>query len=81
MHEDCKEYFEKISEYLDGELDGTLCEKIEHHLQDCPECRECIDSLKKTIRLCRDLPRKKIPRDAQIRLRDALKKVFETEIR
>ena len=78
MHEDCKAYFEKISEYLDGELDGTLCEKIETHLIECPECQDCFDSLKKTIGLCKKVPRDEIPRDVQKRIREALKSLLSS---
>ena len=40
MREDCKKDFEKLSEYLDGELDDDACREIERHFRDCPECRE-----------------------------------------
>ena len=42
MKEDCKKYFERISEYLDGELDDEICREIEAHLKECTECRECL---------------------------------------
>ena len=73
MHEDCKEYFERISEYLDGELDGSLCEKIERHLRACPECRDCIESLKKTVGLCKKIPPEQVPREVRKRLRETLR--------
>ena len=73
MHEDCKEYFERISEYLDGELDLGTCEKIESHLRDCPECEDCFGSLKKSVKLCKGLPREEIPEDMRERLRAALR--------
>ena len=73
MHEDCKEYFEKISEYLDKELDDEILnEKIAHHLRECPACRDCFDSLRKTIDLCRRASRTKMPADAKIRLKNVL---------
>ena len=73
MHKGCKEYFERISEYLDGELDGNLCEKIEQHLRECPECRGCIESLKKTVGLCKKIPSDQIPPEVRARLRATLK--------
>ena len=73
MHEDCKKYFERISEYLDGELDGSLCEKIDRHLRDCPECRDCLDSLKETIGLCKNMPHEQVPPEVRKRLRETLK--------
>ena len=77
MHEDCKEYFEKISEYLDKELDDDiLYEKIEHHLRECPACRDCFDSLRKTIDLCRRASRTKMPAEAKIRLKATLTQIM-----
>ena len=54
MSKNCRKHFHRISEYLDGELDKRICEEIEMHIRNCRECRECIDSLRDTIRLCRE---------------------------
>ena len=72
MRRDCKEYFEKISEYLDGELDSVTCKKIEAHLQECPESRNCLDSLRTTVKICKEYPFEKIPEDVRQRLRTTL---------
>ena len=72
MHDDCKKYFERISEYLDGELDSHTCEKIGAHLRECPECQNCFDSLKKSVALCKEYPNEKIPEEIRDRLRQAL---------
>ena len=77
MHEDCREYFEKISEYLDKELDDDiLYEKIADHLRECPACRDCFDSLRKTIDLCRRASRTKMPAEAKIRLKATLTQIM-----
>ncbi|MBN2124438.1 MAG: zf-HC2 domain-containing protein [Deltaproteobacteria bacterium] len=73
MHEDCKTLFEKISGYLDGELDTATCEEIEVHLQECPECAKCFESLKKTVSLCKKFPQEKVPMEVRKRLRAALR--------
>ena len=72
MHEDCKELFEKISEYLDGEADQITCEKIEEHIRECPECQTCFESLKKSVALCKELPNEEVPIETKQRLRAAL---------
>jgi anti-sigma factor (TIGR02949 family) len=76
MKEDCKKYFERISEYLDGELDNEICDEIETHLKECPECRECLDSLKKTIQLCKEAGKEAIPSDIRERLRSNLRQLL-----
>jgi len=76
MTEDCKRNFERISEYLDGELDTNTCQQIEQHLKDCPECQDCFEALKKTIDLCRKSAPGEIPDDIRKRLRSKLRDCF-----
>jgi anti-sigma factor RsiW len=47
----CKEYLEKISAYIDGELDPQLCQILEEHLKGCDNCTIIFNTLKKTIEL------------------------------
>ena len=72
MHEECRGYFEKISEFLDDELEDDICEKIKKHLHDCPECQNCFGSLKKTVALFHDYPREEVPEEVRKRLRNKL---------
>ncbi len=50
----CREIFERLSEYIDGELDAKLCECLDEHLQDCEPCLRFIATLRKTVELCRE---------------------------
>lgn len=50
---DCREIFSLLSEYLDADLPPATCEEIARHIADCPPCVEFVDSLKKSIALCR----------------------------
>jgi anti-sigma factor RsiW len=43
-----------LSEYLDRELTAETCTELEAHLADCPPCIEFLNSLKKTVGLCKD---------------------------
>ena len=49
----CLEMFEKLSEYIDGELDRVTCEELEHHAEKCIPCKICLMTLKRTVKLCR----------------------------
>lgn len=51
--EDCKEIFALLSDYLDLELPPDGCAEIEAHLAGCTSCIEFVESLRKTIELCR----------------------------
>lgn len=80
MHKECKKYFEKVSQYLDGELDAHTCEKIRQHLAACPECRDCVDSLRKTIDICRNMPKTKIPEEMRENLLQTLRDAFSDKL-
>ncbi len=73
MHEDCMKYAERISEFLDGELDEETFAEIRAHVERCPECRHCVESLRDTIDLLKRTPRDSVPADVRKRLRGALK--------
>ena len=67
-HEDCLALFEKLSEYLDGELDETSRREIEGHAQACIKCNVCVETLKRTIDLCATLKAPKIPAEVSRRI-------------
>ena len=41
----CEGFLESLSAYLDGELEAAEAEKVEKHIENCPECRELFDRL------------------------------------
>ena len=52
----CKTMFAELSDYLDEQLDDSLCEELEKHLDGCGPCQAFLGSLKSTIENCRRLP-------------------------
>lgn len=58
-----------ISEYLDGELSPELCDALEHHLSECPNCTIVVNTMRKTIELYRQPePEQELPADVKSRL-------------
>ncbi len=49
----CKAMFAELSDYLDEQLDDSLCEQLEKHLDDCEPCKVFLASLEATIVGCR----------------------------
>jgi RNA polymerase sigma-70 factor (ECF subfamily) len=49
----CKEMFAELSNYLDDELDDSLCEELEKHMDGCEPCKAFLLSLEKSIQQCR----------------------------
>jgi len=47
----CKHFISAISGYIDGDVEGQLCEELEKHLQHCNNCQIVINTMKKTIEL------------------------------
>lgn len=80
---DCSRVFALLSEYLDKELAPGTCEELEAHVRDCPECIQFIDSLKRSIRLCREFgnsaPSAPIGEDAMAQLRRAYREMLHTK--
>lgn len=48
--------FAELSNYLDEELDDSLCEELEKHLEGCRPCNIFLATLEATIAQCRALP-------------------------
>jgi anti-sigma factor RsiW len=50
---ECKEIFALLSDYLDHDLPEDVCREIDAHIADCPPCVAFVNSLRKTVELCR----------------------------
>jgi RNA polymerase sigma-70 factor, ECF subfamily len=80
-HEDpkparCKAMFAELSNYLDEQLDDSLCEELERHLDGCGPCKVFLASLEATIEQCRKLPAESPSGRTAVRLRRALMKSY-----
>ena len=60
----CKAMFAELSDYLDEQLDNSLCEELERHVAGCEPCQAFIASLKATIEQCRNWGSDCPPREA-----------------
>lgn len=47
----CQELLAALGDYVDGELDASICEKFEEHLVNCDPCEIVIDNIRQTIHL------------------------------
>lgn len=72
----CRDLAARLSEYLDQEVDPEVCADIEDHLDDCPPCRDFLESLRRTVGLVRSVPvDDPIPDDVKRRIVDAYRRV------
>ncbi|GEM_PF-1329400 len=73
----CKEIISFLSMYLDKELDDSLCEHINRHMKNCRPCKALLNTLRKTIKLCREFRPKEAYRIQKVKLRKDLEKEIE----
>jgi RNA polymerase sigma-70 factor (ECF subfamily) len=52
----CKEMFAQLSDYLDEELDSSMCEELERHMDGCEPCQAFLASLQRSIEQCHKIP-------------------------
>ena len=72
----CKAMFAELSNYLDEQLDDSLCEELERHLGGCEPCKAFLSSLEATIEQCRKSPAENPSGKTAVRLRKQLMKKY-----
>lgn len=77
-HKHCLELFEKLSEYLDNELDKITCREIEQHIEDCVPCFVCMQTLKRTVDLCKQTANQPVPEQVSRKLREFIENMPKT---
>ena len=73
----CKVMFAELSNYLDEQLDESLCEELERHLGGCEPCKAFLSSLEATIEQCRTSPAECPLSKKAVRLRKQLLRNYE----
>lgn len=61
----CEEIFAALSDYIDGELDESICERLESHMSCCEPCREFLESLRRTVSWLSEQPPPELSSDAR----------------
>jgi RNA polymerase sigma-70 factor, ECF subfamily len=73
----CKAMFAELSNYLDEQLDDSLCEELERHLGGCEPCKAFLSTLEATIDQCRTSRAEAPSSEKAVRLREQLLKNYE----
>jgi RNA polymerase sigma-70 factor (ECF subfamily) len=76
----CKAMFAELSDYLDEQLDDSLCEELEKHLDGCAPCKAFLASLEATIAECRKSPSESPAGQKTIRLRGELAQNYKRTV-
>jgi len=75
----CRQVIDKISDYLDGELDPELVQELERHLEHCEDCRVVVDTTQKTVEIYYDTEPAALPEDVRGRLNQMFALKFRKE--
>lgn len=75
--DNCRKYLENLCAYVDGEAQDSVCEEIERHLKDCPDCVIMVDTLRKTVKLCREGQEEPLPGDLKARMQAVIDKKWK----
>jgi len=71
----CLQLFDKLSEYIDGEMEEAERRDIEAHIAHCAACFGCLQSLKRTIALCKQAGRQTVPPVFSAKLQDMIQHI------
>jgi anti-sigma factor RsiW len=74
---DCRRIFSLLSDYLDAELTPQTCDEIRRHIEGCEPCVAFVESLRRSIELCREFPQA-APGPIDPASRDRLRAAFES---
>lgn len=69
----CAETAAVLQDYFDGTLDPKLAAIIERHFKDCPSCKAFAHTYADVVSLTGELPCEEIPKEVQLRVRQALR--------
>ena len=73
----CSEYISDLNAFLDGDLPDELCVEIEKHIGECNNCKLMIDTMKMTVKLCREGKPEDLPSSLNDKLNNLLKKKWD----
>lgn len=73
----CQELLRAINEYVDGEIDPSICAQLEQHMRGCDGCRIFVDSVKKTVTLFKGEQVFEIPIEVKQRLDQSLRAIWD----
>jgi len=75
----CRQVIDKISEYLDGELDPELVLEMERHMGHCEDCRIVVDTTQKTLEIYCHTEPSPLPDAVRERLNEMFAETFRSK--
>jgi len=64
-----QEVYKQICDFMGEDLNAPACKEVADHLENCPNCKVYLDTVKKTVTICREIEKEEImPEDVKKRL-------------
>jgi predicted anti-sigma-YlaC factor YlaD len=61
--------YKQICDFMGEDLDAPACKEVAEHLESCPNCKVYLDTVKKTVTICKENEKEKsVPQDVKNRL-------------
>jgi|YNPNPStandDraft_1061719.scaffolds.fasta_scaffold18636_2 predicted anti-sigma-YlaC factor YlaD len=76
----CKDFLKILNDYIDGEVDPSICKDLETHLKDCNPCKVVIDQVRKTITFYKEGMQYPVPLEFRRRLHKAIKDKWKKQM-
>ena len=73
----CEDLLKALSDYIDDEIDSSICEEFEKHLRDCEPCKIVVDTVRKTILLYKGTEVYKLPYELKERIHKLLREKWK----
>ena len=54
MSQHTKKIVNELCNYLGYNFESPMCKELHDHVQNCPECQSYIQSVKVTVKICKD---------------------------
>jgi predicted anti-sigma-YlaC factor YlaD len=50
----CEDLMRFLNDYVDGDIDESICKDFEEHMGECNACRVVVDNIRKSIKIYKD---------------------------
>ena len=70
----CEGVVRQVSNYIDGDLEVSVVQEIELHLNSCRDCTILVQQTKLTVTLYRDSDLADYPKEVKIRLHETVRR-------
>ena len=72
----CDDLLDALNDYVDGNVDPSVCEEFAEHLAGCNPCQVVVDNIRKTITLYRAGQPYDLPPEFRRRLHSSLRECW-----